>query len=153
MKTGMAVLALVAAVSVGVPGAWAGEVAPGDVKIVDGVVNASITGAAGDAVEGAKVFKNRKLGNCLACHANTDMNDELFHGEVGPELDGVAERYTAEEMRAIIINSKEVFGDQTIMPGFYTLDLGVRVAEKFQGKTILSAQQVEDVLAYLNTLK
>lgn len=153
MKTGMAVLALVAAMSVGAQGALAGELAPGEVKIVDGLVKASISGAAGDPAEGAKVFKNRKLGNCLACHANTEMNEELFHGEVGPELDGVAERYTSEELRAIIIDSKQVFGDQTIMPGFYTLDLGVRVAKKFQDKTILNAQQVEDVLAYLNTLK
>ncbi len=130
----------------------AGEVAPADVAFDDyGAVEMSLTGVAGDAENGANVFKNRKLGNCLACHANSDMASQLFHGEVGPVLDGVSDRWSAAELRGILSNSGNTF-DGTIMPAFYVNDGYVRPLEKFEGKSILTAQQVEDVLAYLQTL-
>ena len=145
---------IAAAAMLAIAGQAAAEtVAPGDVKFEDGTVAASISGAAGDPANGADVFKNRKLGNCLACHANSAMNKELFHGEVGPVLDGVADRWSAEELRAIVVNSKAVFGEETVMPGFYSLEVGKNVREDLVGKTILSAQEVEDVVAYLGTLK
>lgn len=131
----------------------AAEVSPSDAKIVDGLMATPLTATPGDPVKGKDWFVGRKLGNCLACHVNTELKAEPFHGEVGPEMDGVADRYTAEELRAIIVNSKEVFGDQTIMPAFYRTNPGARVADAFKDKTILSAQQVEDVIAYLLTLK
>ncbi|PCH93494.1 MAG: sulfur oxidation c-type cytochrome SoxX [Rhodobacteraceae bacterium] len=118
----------------------------------DGDVALSLTGVAGDPVAGKKVFINRKLGNCLACHVNTDASDQSFHGEVGPALDGAADRWDTAQLRGIVVNSKKTFED-SIMPSFYRKVNGVRTMEKFEGKTILSAQQVEDVLAYLQTLK
>ncbi len=128
-------------------------IAPADVKIVDMVVAESLTGVPGDPVNGRKVFADRKKGNCLACHANADLSELLFHGEVGPPLDGVAERYDAGFLRALLVNSKEVF-EGTIMPAFYVEnDTLNRVMSKFDGKTILTAQEVEDVIAYLQTLK
>lgn len=133
--------------------ALAGEIAPGEVEFGDGGVAASLTGAPGDPEAGAAVFKDRKLGNCLACHANANMSKELFHGDVGPALDGVADRWGVTELRAIVTNSKKMFTEDTVMPGFYSLELGKDVAKDFVGKTILSAQQVEDVVAYLATLK
>lgn len=152
MKFSMCVVA--AAAMLGFAGqALADGVAPADVKFEDGAVAMPVSGAAGDPANGANVFKSRKLGNCLACHANSAMKNELFHGEVGPELDGVADRWSAEELRAIIVNSKAVFGEETVMPGFYSLDVGKNVREDLVGKTILSAQEVEDVVAYLGTLK
>lgn len=141
-----AVLAAIA----GVAGA---HVAPGDVKIEDGVVTQSLSGKPGDAAMGRELAANRKLGNCLACHATSDLNDMPFHGEVGPTLDGVADRWSAGELRAILVNSKTVFGDETIMPAFYRDSGFNRPAEKFVGKSILTAQQVEDIIAYLMTLK
>jgi len=133
-------------------GVLADAVAPGAVTFADGAVEASLTGVAGDATMGKDWFVGRKLGNCLACHANEDANNEQFHGEVGPPLDGVADRYSDAELRGILIDSKKVFED-TIMPAFYK-DAGfTRPRGKFEGKTILSAQQVEDVIAYLRTLK
>ena len=72
--------------------AFAAEIAPTDVKFTDDGVKESLSGAAGDAANGRKVFADRKLGNCLACHANKETSDEQFHGEVGPPLDGVADR-------------------------------------------------------------
>jgi len=133
--------------------ATAGTVAPDSVPIEDMAMAQSLTGVAGDPAAGREAFADRKKGNCLACHANTDLQEELFHGEVGPVLDGVADRWNEAELRAIVVNSKDVFGDQTIMPGFYTMKVGVNVDEEFAGKTILSAQEVEDVVAYLLTLK
>ena len=150
----VAINMLVASLTLGLASqALAADVAPGDVKFAQLTVAESLTGQPGSSEEGAKTFKDRKLGNCLACHANKDMAKELFHGNVGPALDGVAGRYQPAQLRAILVNAKTVFGAQTTMPGFYTLDVGKNVAEDFVGKTILSAQQVEDVIAYLATLK
>ena len=101
--------------------------------------------------DGREVFKNRKQGNCLACHVNAEMPEESFHGEVGPEMTGAADRWSAEELRGIVSNSKMMF-EGTIMPAFYR-DTGLeRPLKKFAGQTILTAQQVEDVVAYLQTL-
>ena len=133
--------------------ALSSEIAPEAVEFSDEGVTVSLTGVAGDPAAGAEAFKSRKDGNCLACHANPDMAKELFHGNVGPSLDGVASRWEEPMLRAIVVNSKHVFTDITVMPGFYSLDVGQDVVEAFVGKTILTAQQVEDVVAYLGTLK
>ncbi|MGF1629359.1 MAG: sulfur oxidation c-type cytochrome SoxX [Kiloniellaceae bacterium] len=142
-----------AALSAGITAVAAKDIPPGDVKFVDGKVTEALSDAPASATDGRKFFADRRLGNCLACHANTEMSEHLFHGEVGPPLDGVAERWTPEELRAIVANSKAVFGDQTVMPGFYSLEAGKDVAKDFQGKTILTAEQVESIVAYLATLK
>lgn len=131
---------------------FAQEVTPVDVVFSEyGAVEASLTGVAGNAENGASLFKNRKLGNCLACHVNSDMTDQGFHGEVGPPLDGVGANWSEAELRGILINSKNTF-DGTIMPAFYVETAGVRTLDKFAGKSILAAQDVEDILAYLLTL-
>ncbi len=130
----------------------ADEVAQADVAFGEyGEVEMSLTGVAGDAANGASVFKNRKLGNCLACHTNSAMSDQQFHGEVGPSLDGVADRWDVSELRGIVSNVENTF-DGSIMPSFYVIEGLERPLSKFEGKSILTAQQVEDVLAYLQTL-
>ncbi|MFN3613319.1 MAG: sulfur oxidation c-type cytochrome SoxX [Rubrimonas sp.] len=131
----------------------AAETAPDAVAIVEGAVPSALTDVPGDPANGRKVYAARSLGNCLACHATSDQASEQFHGDVGPPMDGVADRYDVAQLRAIIVNAKAVFGEDTIMPGFYTLEYGANPAERFVGKTILSAQDVEDVVAYLETLK
>lgn len=131
----------------------AGDISPTDVSFGDyGEISASLTGVAGDPVAGKKVSTNRKLGNCLACHVNDDASSQSFHGEVGPELNGAGSRWSEEELRGIVTNSKNTF-EGTIMPAFYSTENGVKTLKKFVGKTILSAQQVEDVVAYILTLK
>lgn len=140
-----------AALLTGIAGVAAADQHP-KFKIVDGGVPASLTGQAGDAAAGKKVMINRKQGNCLSCHAISQLSDQPFHGEIGPSLDGVAERYNEAQFRLILANSKMVFED-TIMPAFYRADGYSRTAKKFKGKTILSAKQVEDVVAFLQTLK
>lgn len=132
--------------------ALAGPIAPGDVKISDGEIKTSLTGKPGSDVKGAEWFKNRKLGNCLACHVNSKMKGEQFHGEIGPSLDGVADRYSEAQLRAIVVNPKTALTDKTLMPAFYISHYNDPI-KKFAGKPILTAEQVEDVVAYLKTLK
>ncbi len=81
------------------------------------------------------------------------IDEEPFHGTVGPPLLGVGARYTAAQIRLRIVDEQQI-NPMTIMPGFYRdPKLANRVAEEFWGKTFLTAQQVEDVVAYLVTLK
>lgn len=153
MKLGRAFVTATAGLTMISGAALAGEVAPNNVAFKDHAVTASLTGQVGDPETGAGVIANRKMGNCLACHEISAMKDQLFQGNVGPSLDHVADRYTPEQLRAIVTDAKQVFGPQTVMPGFYSLHVGVDVRKDLIGKTILSAQQVEDVVAYLSTLK
>lgn len=132
--------------------ASAEAVPPDQVSIENLTISESLTGEPGDPIAGRQAFADRSLGNCLACHANTDLASQLFHGEVGPALDGVANRWEPGQLRAIVANSKAVFGPQTVMPSFYSLQVGKDVREDLVGQTILTAQQVEDVVAYLATL-
>ena len=104
MKVAISTLAFMAALA-GPSPSLAAEVAPGDVKITDLAVDTPI-GQPGDPEAGAKAFKDGKGGNCLACHANKAMSKELFHGNVGPSLDGVATRYEPAQLRAILVNAK-----------------------------------------------
>ncbi len=154
MKASVYLVSAIAAGALAVS-AIAGEAtAPSKVMITeDFTVEKSLSGGAGDAAAGRETFTNRKLGNCLACHKNTDLSSEPFHGEVGPTLDGAGDRWEPAQLRAIIVNPKKIFGDQTIMPAFYSDRGGARTHKKFKGKTILSAQQVEDIIAYVSTLK
>ena len=142
-----------ACIAAGVTVASAEVVAPDKVMMEDMTVGKSLSGQAGNSDEGRKVFASRKLGNCLACHANADLKNELFHGQVGPPLDGVADRWEEPQLRAILVDSKKVFGGQSIMPSFYRIINDQRTQEKFHNKTILTAEQIEDIIAYLKTLK
>jgi sulfur-oxidizing protein SoxX len=129
--------------------------APFNVVVTGGVaaIPAPLTGKPGDAKEGEKVVIERRLGNCLSCHEIDALRREPFHGEFGPPLNGVASRWDPGTLRMIVVNAKKVFGDETVMPAFYRVDGLNRVRPDFVGKPILSAQQVEDVVAFLATLK
>lgn len=140
--------------------AIAAEVAPDAVQYDDyGAVSESLTGSPGNPEEGRKVLANRGLGNCVACHVVSEMSDVPFQGDVGPALDGAAERWDEAQLRGIVTNSKMVFPD-TIMPSFYKTGPFVRPGNAFTGKAaegtlppLLTAQQVEDAVAYLMTLQ
>lgn len=120
-------------------------------EVANGGISKSLTDKAGDAKNGRKLAINRKKGNCLACHA-MPIPEQQFHGEVGPALNGVASRYSVAEMRLRIVDPK-VLNEDTIMPAFYKDSGFHRVHKKFKGKSVLAAQEVEDILAYLTTLK
>ena len=118
--------------------------------VVDDTIPLSLTGVPGDPVKGKKLAINRKKGNCLACH-QMPIPEQQFHGEVGPDLHGVGSRMTEAELRLRLVNSKAL-NPETIMPAFHKVALN-RVLKKFKGKTILGAQEVEDIIAYLMTIK
>ena len=142
----------VGALALSLAGIAVSATAPEEVKVEDFAVAESLTGEPGDAAKGRDWFAARKLGNCLACHKNSDLDELPFHGEVGPPHDGVGDRWSEDQLRAIIVDPKKIFGEHTIMPAFYRTGGFNRPLEDFQGKTILEAQQVEDIIAYLLTL-
>lgn len=149
-----------AMVAVSAVGAFAGEIAPGDVAFEDGAVAQSLSGVAGDAASGREIVGSKSLGNCVACHAVTDLAEVPFHGEIGPMLDGAGDRWSAAELRGIVANAKVMFED-SMMPSFYKVDGFTRPGDAYTGKAadpatfgpLLTAQQIEDVVAYLSTLK
>lgn len=121
-------------------------------NIVDGTsIPKALTAAPGDPDRGRKVAINRKTGNCLACHV-LPIPEQPFHGKVGPDLSEIGSTASAGELRLRIVNPK-LLNPETIMPAFYRNDGFNRVLKKFEGKTILTPQEVEDVVAYLMTLK
>ncbi|MCR8726204.1 sulfur oxidation c-type cytochrome SoxX [Frigidibacter sp. ROC022] len=130
-----------------------------EVKYVDGAIAESLTGAPGDAAAGAKVMTNRGQGNCVACHVISAMPDVPFQGNIGPTLDGAADRWTEAELRGIVADAKHTF-EGSMMPSFYKTGPYIRQGDGYTGKgfegtlpPILTAEQVEDVVAYLVTLK
>ena len=116
----------------------------------DMAINEPLTDTAGDPANGRKLAVNRKAGNCLACHV-MPISEQSFHGETAPSLYGVGNRLSEGELRLQLVNSK-VTNENTMMPSFYRVTGYNRPLKKFVGKTILSAQDVEDIVAYLQTL-
>ena len=114
-------------------------------------IDKSLTGQPGDPANGRKLAIDRKLGNCLACHV-LPIAEQPFHGDVGPDLSETGGNLSEGELRLRVVDSK-VLNPDSIMPAFYRNAGFERVLKNFQGKTMLSAQQVEDVVAYLMTLK
>ena len=114
-------------------------------------IPASLTGAKGDPARGRAVVANRQLGLCLLCHAGP-FPEERFQGDLGPDLKGVGARLSEGEIRARIVDSGRANPD-TLMPAYYKADGLNRVATPLRGKTILTAEQIEDIVAYLVTLK
>lgn len=140
-------------------GVTAGEIAPSDVKYVDGAIAESLTGAPGDPAKGAAVLGSKSVGNCIACHQISALSDIQWHGEVGPSLDGAADRWSEAELRGIVANAKMMFED-SVMPSFYKTSGFVRPGDAYTGKAaegelppLLTAQQIEDAVAFLATLK
>lgn len=119
--------------------------------IEESTIPQALTDQPGDPVNGREVAINRKKGNCLACHT-MPIPEQSFHGEIGPDLNGVAARYEVGELRLRLVDPKVVNPD-TIMPAYYRNAGFHRVLKNFDGKTLLTAQEVEDIVAYLQTLK
>ena len=119
-------------------------------RVVADGIPVALTGRPGDPAEGRKVVEDRKLGNCLSCHAFPFAAEDP--GNIGPDLHGVGARLSPAELRLRVVNMK-VLDPQTIMPAYYRV-AGLRdVGKAFGGKPILTAQQVEDVVAFLASTK
>ena len=114
-------------------------------------IDEPLCGLQGDPVAGRLAVRDRSNANCLACH-QMPIPEEAFHGEIGPPLHGVGARYSAAELRVRLVDEKLINPD-TIMPGFYRHpDNNHRLTGSYLGKTQLSAEQVENIVAYLMTL-
>lgn len=112
-------------------------------------IPASLTGAKGDPARGRAIVANRQVGLCLLCHGGP-FPEERFQGNLGPDLRSAA-RLTEAQIRQRIVDPR-IANPQTIMPAYYKTD-GNRVAPAYKGKTVLTAEQIEDVVAFLVTLK
>ncbi|KIN63351.1 Sulfur oxidation protein SoxX [Sulfitobacter noctilucicola] len=149
----------VAAVGCIATAAFAADIEPTAVSYEDGAVSQSLSGQPGDAANGRLIVGDKGQGNCVACHQVSDLADVPFQGEIGPMLDGAGDRWTEAELRGIVSNAKIMFED-SMMPAFYKTEGFIRPGNAYTGKAaddtfgpLLSAQQIEDVVAYLTTLK
>ncbi len=111
----------------------------------------SLTGAKGDPARGRTIVANRQVGLCLLCHTGP-FPEEKFQGNLAPDLQGAGSRWSEEQLRLRIVDSSRLNPD-TIMPSYYRVEGLVRVAPAFAGKPVLTEEQIEDVVAYLATLK
>jgi len=105
----------------------------------------------GDAARGRAIVANRQVGLCLLCHT-APIAEERFQGTLAPDLAGAGARWSAEQLRLRIVDSRRL-NPQSIMPAYFRTDGLTRVGKNWQGKTLLGAQQIEDVIAYLMTLR
>jgi sulfur-oxidizing protein SoxX len=147
----MRAVAAVAAIVICCVGAAGAEDGLPPYTVVGDAIPDSLTGASGDPVRGKAIVTSRQTGLCLLCHS-APLPEEKFQGTIGPNLEGSGSRYSEGELRLRIVDSRRLNPD-TIMPSYYRLDGLERVAPAFRGKTVLSAEQIEDVVAFLKTLR
>ena len=114
-------------------------------------IPASLTGAKGDPARGRAIVANRQVGLCLLCHSGP-FPEERFQGNLAPDLTAVGARFSEGEIRLRIVDPTKA-NPQSIMPAYYRTEGLERVAPAYRGKTVLTAEQIEDIVAYLSTLK
>jgi sulfur-oxidizing protein SoxX len=113
-------------------------------------IPASLTGAPGDATRGRALVLER-TSTCILCHSGP-FPEQRFQGDVAPSLAGAGSRWSEGELRLRLVDASRL-NAATIMPSYYRNDGLSRVGRAWQGKTILSAEQIEDMVAYLVTLR
>ena len=106
---------------------------------------------AGDPARGRAIVVNRQKGLCLLCHSGP-FPEQRFQGDIAPDLTGVGARWDAGQLRLRVVESRRINPD-SIMPTYGRTDGLERVAQAFRDKPILSAQDIEDVVAFLATLR
>ena len=119
--------------------------------IVGDAIPAPLSEAEGDPARGRAIIVNRQLGLCLLCHSGP-FPEEKFQGTLAPNLAGAGSRWSAGQLRLRIVDASRLNPD-TIMPPYYRTEGLTRVAPAFAGKPVLSAEQIEDVVAFLATLR
>jgi sulfur-oxidizing protein SoxX len=121
------------------------------VEAVNDAIIAPLTGTPGDEGRGRTIVTSRQKGLCLLCHSGP-FPDQRFQGNLAPSLQGVGSRLTEAQLRLRVVDSRRVH-PATIMPPYHSTQGLTRVGQAWAGKTILSAQDIEDVVAFLVTLK
>jgi sulfur-oxidizing protein SoxX len=139
----MALLALVLPCSAGAQGL-------ASYKIVGDGIPDSLTGTAGDAVKGRALVLDRST-TCILCHSGP-FPEMRFQGDLAPDLKGSGTRWSASQLRLRLVDAARL-NPETIMPSYYRIDGLTRVGRNFTGKPILSAAEIEDIVAYLATLR
>jgi sulfur-oxidizing protein SoxX len=114
-------------------------------------IDTPLTDVPGDAARGRAVIVNRQLGLCLLCHTGP-FPEEHFQGNMAPDLSGAGARWSDGQLRLRLVDGRRV-NPQTLMPSYRRTEGLVRVGAAWRDKAVLSAQQVEDVVAFLKTLK
>ena len=132
----------------GLSAAAAGD--PPAYRVESFAIPESLTGQPGDPARGERIIRDPERASCLICHA-MPLEGEPDPGNIGPPLDGVASRYTAGELRLRLVDPKRL-NPETVMPSYYARDGLHRVAPEYRGRSIYSAGEIEDVIAYLLTL-
>ena len=116
----------------------------------DDRVPAPLEGAIGSALRGEEAFVDRDAGHCVLCH-QVDGLDAPFQGDVGPTLTGIGAIYSEAELRLRVAQIRRVYPD-SIMPEYYRVEGLHQVGQEWRGEPALSAQQIEDIVAFLATL-
>ena len=127
-----------------------GAASGGAVRAQDSIPT-SLTGAKGDPARGRAIVTNRQLGLCLLCHSGP-FPEERFQGDLAPDLAGAGKRWSEGQLRLRIVDSSRIT-PTSIMPAYHRTDVLVRVAPAWRDKPVLNAEQIEDVVAFLTTLK
>ena len=112
----------------------------------------ALTAVPGDPANGQRVAMNREAGDCVLCHALPAMPTGAVHGNIGPPLAGVGARLNAGQLRMRVVDPTRINPD-SVMPAYYRVQNLTQVASAYRGKPVLTAVEVEDVVAYLMTLK
>jgi sulfur-oxidizing protein SoxX len=111
----------------------------------------SLTGASGDPARGRAIVTNRQVGLCLLCHSGP-FPEERLQGTLAPDLQGAGSRWSEGQLRLRLVDASRL-NPGTIMPPYYRTDGLKRVALSFNGKPVLTAEQIEDVVAFLAILR
>jgi sulfur-oxidizing protein SoxX len=119
-------------------------------EIVGDAIPKSLTGAPGDPKRGRAVVVKRES-TCLLCHSGP-FPEQRFQGDLSPSLKGTGARWSEGELRLRVVDAARL-NPATIMPSYYRVDGLNRVAQNYRGKPVLTAEQIEDIVAYLMTLK
>ena len=114
-------------------------------------IPSSLSGQPGDPIKGRTIVTSRQTGLCILCHAGP-FPEERFQGNLAPDLKLSVTNLSAAQLRARLVDPSKT-NTNTIMPAYFRIDHLQRVAPPFAGKTVLSAQEIEDVIAYLLTIK
>ncbi len=122
----------------------------GLVVVGDGIPE-PLTATPGDAARGRAIVASRQQGLCLLCHSGP-FPEERFQGNLAPSLEGAGRRWSAAQLRLRVADNRRL-NPQSLMPAFHRADGQQRPGAAFAGKPVLDAQQVEDVVAFLQTLK
>ena len=124
---------------------------PASFRVEDGEIRAPLTREPGDAARGREAVLSRDTGNCFLCHS-VPAAGEVPLGNIGPPLAGVGKRLTAAQLRLRLVDSARI-SRASVMPAYYRTQGLNKVAPAYRGKPLLTAQQIEDVIVYLLTLR